>query len=71
MRITLEYDAEEKADAECALKATDYGLVLWDMSEWLNDGANAGYSKEETAVYERCGAKLDEVMAFHAVEFPE
>ena len=72
MKITLEYDDEERQEAERAIKATDYALVLWDMQQHLVACVNdENYTDVETAHYRLQLKKLDDLMTLHGVEFPE
>ena len=72
MKITLEYGDDDRQEAERALKATDYGLVLWALNEWLMARANddENYTDVETAHYRLQVKKLHELMEEYCVEFP-
>ena len=71
MRIILEYDDDDRAEAQRAIKATDYGLMLWAMCQWLIEGVNADYSAKEIAVYQRVLEKHNELMERYGVDYPE
>jgi len=71
MKITLEYGDDDRQEAERALKATDYGLVLWKLDQWLRVETSGIYDDRVTMGMQRCRDKLYTLMTEYGVEFPE
>lgn len=69
MKITFEYDDEDRAEAQRALRVDDYGLVLWDMDEWLREFMRYKDESEWPDV-PQIRTKLSTLMDQHGVEYP-
>ena len=70
MKITLEYEDEDREEAQRALKATDYGLVLRDMDRWLSKETSGIYDDRVTMGMQRCRDKLYTLVQAHGVDYP-
>ena len=70
MKITLEYEDEDREEAQRALKATDYGLVLWDLDQWLRKETSGVYDDRVTMGMQRCRDKLNNLMQEYGVDYP-
>ena len=69
MNITLEYDDEDRYEAERALKVDSYAAVLWDLDQWLREFMR--HNDREWPDVPRVLTKLATLIDANGLEFAE
>ena len=68
MKITLEYEDEDRYEAERALKVDSYAAVLWDLDQWLREFMR---HNDEWPDVPRVLTKIATLMDANGLEFAE
>jgi hypothetical protein len=54
MKVCLEFEGEdERADADRAMHAREYSLLIWDWEQWIKDEQEQELSEEASKMLHR------------------